>query len=104
MLATGAEDEQIRVIYVAHPLTCAKAENIQIWDIAGKNIVHIFNGHQEIYLLDFLLDGHLIVSGSGDEMVRIWDMFNPEAPPKVGHSHSPFCTMIIDIYPGPNHE
>lgn len=35
----------------------------------------MFDGHQqEIYSLDFSLDGRLIVSGSGDKTARIWDM------------------------------
>ncbi|KIL59582.1 hypothetical protein M378DRAFT_44704, partial [Amanita muscaria Koide BX008] len=67
LLATGAEDKQIR-----------------IWDISKKRIVCVFDGHQqEIYSLDFSLDGRLIVSGSGDKTARIWDMANADAPPKV---------------------
>ncbi|KAH8084300.1 WD40-repeat-containing domain protein [Cristinia sonorae] len=58
LLATGAEDKQIR-----------------IWDIAKRKIRRIFDGHQqEIYSLDFSRDGRLIVSGSGDRTARIWDM------------------------------
>ncbi|KAG6879425.1 hypothetical protein C0992_002691 [Termitomyces sp. T32_za158] len=58
LLATGAEDRQIR-----------------IWDIAKKRIRTIFSGHtQEIYSLDFSLDGRFIISGSGDKTARIWDM------------------------------
>ncbi|KAH8109008.1 chromatin associated protein [Phellopilus nigrolimitatus] len=60
LLATGAEDKQIR-----------------IWDIAKKRIRRVFEGHQqEIYSLDFSKDGHLIVSGSGDRTARIWDIEN----------------------------
>lgn len=48
---------------------------LQIWDIAKKRIRNVFDGHQqEIYSLDFSLDGRLIVSGSGDKTARIWDM------------------------------
>lgn len=48
---------------------------LQIWDIAKKRIRDVFDGHQqEIYSLDFSLDGRLIVSGSGDKTARIWDM------------------------------
>ena len=37
----------------------------------------MFDGHQqEIYSLKFSLDGRLIVSGSADKTVRIWEMID----------------------------
>ena len=37
----------------------------------------MFDGHhQEVYSLDFSLDGRLLVSGSGDKTARIWDMID----------------------------
>lgn len=47
----------------------------KIWDIKRKKIRNVFQGHQqEIYSLDFSLDGRLIVSGSGDKTARVWAM------------------------------
>jgi WD40 repeat protein len=47
----------------------------QIWDIATKRIRMVFDAHeQEVYSLEFSRNGRLIVSGSGDKTVRIWDM------------------------------
>ena len=37
----------------------------------------MFDGHrQEVYSLDFSLDGRLLVSGSGDKTARIWNMID----------------------------
>lgn len=47
----------------------------EVWDIAKEQICHVFEGHeQEVYAIVFSADGHRIVSGSGDGIVRIWDM------------------------------
>jgi len=44
----------------------------------------MLDGHQhEIYSLEFSLDGRVLVSGSGDRTVRIWDMNSLDTPPKV---------------------
>lgn len=40
---------------------------------------HTFSGHGlDIYSLDFSRDGNLIVSGSGDQKARIWDLNKKE--------------------------
>ncbi|KAJ7230707.1 chromatin associated protein [Mycena pura] len=74
-LATGAEDKRIRVSERLCLNIPAPIQFLQIWDIAKRSIRMVFDGHQqEIYSLDFSFDGRLIVSGSGDRTVRIWDM------------------------------
>lgn len=46
----------------------------QIWDIEKKRIRHVLRGHeQDIYSLEFSRDGRILVSGSGDRTVRVWD-------------------------------
>ncbi|KAJ7479768.1 WD40-repeat-containing domain protein, partial [Mycena latifolia] len=57
-LATGAEDERVR-----------------IWDIPTQTLLAVFEGHrQDVYSLDFSPDGRRLVSGSGDGSVRVWDL------------------------------
>jgi WD40 repeat protein len=69
------------------PNTCAERDFVQIWDIADKRVLHVYEGHREdVYSLDLSLDGRLIVSGSGDKTVRIWNMSNSNAPPMVCHA------------------
>jgi general transcriptional corepressor TUP1 len=57
-LATGAEDQLIRIC-----------------DIANKKIVNRLKGHKgDIYTLDFTGDGTRLASGSNDNTARLWDM------------------------------
>jgi glucose repression regulatory protein TUP1 len=73
----------------------------QVWEIAKKRLRHVFEGHeQEIYSLDFSNDGRYIVSGSGDETMRVWDLSDascrmitietpPTPPPAAGGTSPP---------------
>ena len=89
-LATGAEDWLIRVNSLHYAsltgdLVCWDTDipsilSSQIWDIARKCIRYTFKGHQDIvYTLDISHDGSFIVSGSGDNTMRIWDMTTRES-------------------------
>ncbi|KAF7360035.1 putative TUP1-general transcription repressor [Mycena venus] len=74
-LATAAEDA--RIMASVHPITlhCRELIYFQIWDVAMCSICKVFDGHQgRVYCLDFSTDGNVLISGSSDRSVRIWDM------------------------------
>ena len=59
--------------YIKH----ADLRPLQIWDIAKGRIQQVFDGDlQGVYSLDFSRDGRLIISGSGDNTLRIWDLYD----------------------------
>jgi WD domain, G-beta repeat len=61
-------------IYHAQPEYLFAPHHTQIWDIATKHILSIFEGHKDrVISLNFSRDGRLIISGSRDNTVRIWD-------------------------------
>ena len=50
---------------------------LQIWDIAKRQIQQVFDGHQpDVYSLDFSRDGRFVISGLGDNTIRIWDLYD----------------------------
>ena len=61
----------------------------KIWDITKKRIRNVFDGHQGIiHSLDFSTDGRLIVSGSRDETVRIWDRVDGTSKVLIINDHN----------------
>jgi WD40 repeat protein len=61
-------------IYHAQPEYLFAPHHPQIWDIATKHILSRFEGHKNrVISLSFSRDGRLIISGSWDNTVRIWD-------------------------------
>jgi WD40 repeat protein len=48
---------------------------VQIWEVAKKHVRNAFKGHLDsIYTLDFSPDGRLLISGSSDRTIRLWNM------------------------------
>jgi WD domain, G-beta repeat len=61
-------------IYHAQPEYLFAPHHPKIWDIATKHILSRFEGHtNRVICLNFSRDGRLIISGSWDNTVRIWD-------------------------------
>lgn len=47
----------------------------QIWSTQTCTLYKRLSGHEkEIYALEYSPDGRMLVSGSGDNTVRVWDM------------------------------
>ena len=60
------------LIQVQRTNTCLLSQ--QVWDIHAQQVKAILKGHrQAVYGLDYSRDGQIIVSGSGDQTVRIWE-------------------------------
>ena len=54
----------------------------------------MFDGHQqEIYALEFSLDGRLLVSGSGDKTARVWDVTSVLGGPQPDNGSSSSSTV-----------
>ena len=86
LLATGTDslDKKIRVCDLSMAIILVESSIPQVWDIAEQHILFVFDEHQEtICSLNFSFDGCLLVSGSVDGMVIIWDVINAGAPCKV---------------------
>jgi WD40 repeat protein len=67
----------IDTLFVSSPAHLSRGTCIhpQIWNIATERILCIFEGHENTVIsVGFSRDGRLIISGSWDNTVRIWDM------------------------------
>jgi glucose repression regulatory protein TUP1 len=75
-LANASEDLYIRSVAFspdgAYLATGAEDNIIRVWDIAHNDIKLKLLGHeQDIYSIDWSRDGKYIVSGSGDRTVKV---------------------------------
>jgi WD40 repeat protein len=61
---------------------------VQIWNAATGEIECTLGGHSLLVTsVDFSPDGRRVVSGSGDNIIRIWDVGNKERKP-TGYSEA----------------
>ena len=69
-----------------------KAGKVMLWDVATRQVVTVFEGHQElIYGGDFSADGKTLATASWDGTVRLWQI-------ETGQ-----LLMTLDSPPGPKY-
>ncbi|OMJ81008.1 hypothetical protein SteCoe_18621 [Stentor coeruleus] len=62
-------------------------KNIQIWDLSTETMLYNFEAHeQNVTSLGFSFDSSLIISGSGDKIINIWDLKGNKIFDFQGHS------------------
>jgi WD40 repeat protein len=65
-------------------------KSAKLWNLDGR-LLQTFQGHQsEVYRVAFAPDGKSIVTGSGDNTVKLWDL-------DLGHSLTAMCDHLHDF-------
>ncbi|KAG9122589.1 general transcription repressor, partial [Ceratobasidium sp. 392] len=86
-LATGAEDDQLRV-----------------WDVSTKQVYKNLDGRtkETIHSLNYSFDGRLLVSGSGDGTVRVWGVETDESKVLRKNEFSEDDTEVTSVSVSPD--
>lgn len=85
---TGTTDSTVNGLY--------NPPALKIWDISDGTAIHSFSGHvATITTVAFSLDGSQIISGSGDNTIRFWDIASQQQA-KVMRGHK---KPIISVVP-----
>ena len=67
---------------------------IHLWNLSSGTLQKTFTGHtSSIHSLSFSVESTVLLSGSADETVRVWDVLSP--PPEQEGS-----TALIDVKKG----
>ena len=91
-LPIGSEEEGfVRTACFSHDgkslATAGEANFVQVWDVIGRNLRRRLHGHQDdIYSIDISLCSSLILSGSGDHNIKVWNL----------SSGAPRQSMVLD--------
>ena len=79
-------------------MSCSADSTICLWDTTSGQLVHTLTGHDgAVWTVDFSADGRLLVSGSEDGSLRLWDVQQGRELQTINHR-----TEVYGVVFGPN--
>lgn len=72
--------------------------NFQVWELSSGKCLKTLKGHSNyVFCCNFNPQSNLIVSGSFDESVRIWDVRTGEFWQKISQIKSEACKFLSEF-------